>query len=82
MEARSQHIAEEDMRHLVEFSMAVNSDNDAFVDCPSFETARILREVADDIEAASMYSEGNCVDVNGNTVGSFLFEVNDDTSDD
>ena len=62
----------------VEFDLALRSGNDAFVDCPSFETARILRELADDIEASSNYCEGSLRDVNGNTVGSFSFEVNED----
>jgi len=64
------------MRHLVEFQVAINSDNDAFVDRPDQEVARILRDVANSIEGSSTYCEGNTVDVNGNTVGSFLFEVN------
>ena len=59
--------------------VALRSDNDAFVDCPSYETARILRELADDIEASSMYCEANLTDINGNRVGSFKFEVRSTT---
>jgi hypothetical protein len=66
------------MRHLVEFQVAINSDNDAFVENEAAETARILREVADDIAASTVYCEGNCRDNNGNTVGSFLFDVTRD----
>jgi hypothetical protein len=55
--------------------VALRSDNDAFVDCPSYETARILRELADDIEASSMYCSGNLTDINGNRAGSFEFKV-------
>ena len=62
--------------------VALRSDNDAFVDCPSFETARILRELADDIEASSMHCAGNLTDINGNRVGSFFFEVNRDSPTD
>jgi len=69
------------MTPLVRFGLALNSDNDAFVDCPSFETARILRDVADSIETSSMYCAGDCVDINGNKVGSFDFEVNRDDDD-
>ena len=62
----------------VQLDIALRSGNAAFEDCPSFETARILREVADDIEASSMYCAGNLRDINGNTVGSFSFDVEDD----
>ena len=62
----------------VKLDVALRSCNDAFVDCPSFETARILRELADDIEASSMHCAGNLTDVNGNRVGSFFFEVEED----
>ena len=51
------------------------SGNAAFDDNPQQETARILRELADDIEASGMFCQGNLTDVNGNTVGSFHFEV-------
>ena len=59
----------------VKLDVALRSDNDAFVDCPSYETARILRELANNIEASGMYCEGNLTDINGNRVGSFLFNV-------
>lgn len=62
----------------VYLDIILRSGNAAFEDCPSFETARILREVADDIEASSMYCSGNLRDVNGNTVGQFSFDVEDD----
>jgi hypothetical protein len=61
----------------VTLNVALRSDNDAFVDCPSYETARILRELADDIEASSMYREGDLTDINGNRVGSFEFKVSE-----
>ena len=66
------------MRNLVEFEVAINSDNDAFVDNEATEVARILREVADDIAASTTYCEGDLRDINGNTVGSFLFDVTRD----
>ena len=68
------------MRHLVEFSAVINSDNDAFVDNEAAEVARILREMADDIAGSSVYCEGNLTDVNGNKCGVFLFEVNQEVT--
>ncbi len=65
----------------VTLDIALRSGNAAFEDCPSFETARILRKVADDIEASSMYCADNLWDVNGNRVGSFSFEVEDHNED-
>ena len=66
------------MRHLVEFELKINADNDAFVDNEAAETARILHDIADDIAGSTTYCEGNCIDLNGNKVGSFLFEVTRD----
>ncbi len=57
----------------VEFEIAFRSGSDAFQDCPTFETARILREIAEDIERSVSYCEGNVRDVNGNTIGSFSY---------
>lgn len=34
----------------VELRIKLNSSDDAFQDCPTFETARILRELAEEIE--------------------------------
>lgn len=51
------------------FTLKIKTDNDAFVDSPSTELARLLREVADDIEAGTMSAK--LVDRNGNIVGEF-----------
>jgi len=64
------------MKHLVEFELALKSDNDAFVDHEAAEVARILRSIATSIDGSSTYCEGDCVDLNGNRVGSFHFQVN------
>lgn len=66
------------MRDKVEFEMKLHSSNAAFDENPSAETARILREIADDIEASVTYCEGNVRDINGNTIGSFSFEVSEE----
>lgn len=57
----------------VTVQLTIHSDNDAFQDCPSFETARIIREVAERVECSPGECHGNLRDVNGNTVGSFYF---------
>ena len=69
------------MRDLVELELKLHSSNAAFTDegdedpiVAAKETARILREVADDIEVGTTYCEGNLRDANGNTVGSFSYE--------
>jgi hypothetical protein len=70
------------MRDLVELELKLHSSNAAFFDeegnedpiLAAKETARILREVAADIEVGTTYCEGNLRDANGNTVGSFLYE--------
>lgn len=65
------------MRNLVELEVKINSDNDAFVENPAAETARILRGVADSIDSTD-YCQLSLYDSNGNRVGSFCFEVNED----
>lgn len=66
------------MRDLVEFEMKIHSSNAAFEENPAGEVARILRDIANDIEGSHTYCEGNCRDLNGNTVGSFSFEVDEE----
>lgn len=55
-----------------EFTLAVTTENAAFEDKP-YETARILREVADRIERG--HDAGVIWDVNGNRVGEFDFST-------
>lgn len=71
------------MKDRVELELKLHSSNDAFGDdgdtiTAAQETARILREVADDIEAGTPYCGRNLRDVNGNTVGSFEYEYTPD----
>lgn len=57
-------------------SLAINTDNAAFQPDPAPEIARILRKIADRVEAGlSDYGHLTILDANGNTVG--LFEVKD-----
>ncbi len=50
------------------------SSNAAFDEDPVIETTRILGDLIQSISDCH-YSEGDLVDINGNTVGSFKFEV-------
>lgn len=56
-------------------TIEINCDNAAFSDCAGDEIARILRELADEIELDS--EPDSCIlrDVNGNRVGKFTFEL-------
>jgi hypothetical protein len=57
----------------MEFKLRISMDNDAFVECPEVELARILDQVA-----AQLYNgAGKCRDLNGNTVGSWEVTDND-----
>jgi len=50
-------------------NVRINTDNAAFRPDPTFEIARILRELADRIEWGE--EDGKLTDVNGNVVGHF-----------
>jgi hypothetical protein len=57
-----------------EFKLNINMENDTFVENPSEEVARILRDLADRIKGHSNFSKGHSQplrDINGNTVGGF-----------
>ena len=55
------------------FSLIFRTDNAAFEDAPELECARILREVADDLERVCF--DGIVQDANGNTVGNYALTV-------
>ncbi len=57
----------------MEFTLSINLENEAFSPDFSPEVARILRRVADQVEAG--ITEGKTRDINGNTVGSFSASV-------
>jgi hypothetical protein len=55
------------------FALRISTSNDAFADGSDLEeVARILREVADRIEAGE--PAGQVRDINGNTVGNYKLE--------
>ncbi len=55
-------------------TIRINTENDAFVGYESSEVARILREIADSLDSATMtigtLDEKFLFDINGNKVGS------------
>lgn len=57
-------------------NITVNTDNAAFDENPKAEVARILRSIADKVEAGS--EPISVRDINGNKVGTF--EVSEDTN--
>lgn len=56
-----------------EFRVLFSTDNAAFEDGRDFEIARILRKVADEIEASEW--TGVARDVNGNRVGDYGLRI-------
>jgi hypothetical protein len=56
------------------FKLTLHLGNTAFDNHVSSETARILREVANRLDERGAH-DGQCVDINGNTVGSYKFDV-------
>lgn len=51
------------------YSITIKTDNAAFADDPAPEIARILRRLADRLEADGVAPERVLFDVNGNRVG-------------
>lgn len=52
-------------------NVTIKTDNDAFADDEGAEVARILRDIAQDIEEGR--TSGPCMDINGNKVGHWSF---------
>jgi hypothetical protein len=61
----------------MKWRLEIDTDNDAFVNSPSAEIARILRYAADNVDVMQdtgiTEGEAKLTDANGNTVGSFDF---------
>jgi len=51
------------------FKLRMSTGNEAFTQAPERETARLLRQVADRLEAGTV--NGSISDANGNQVGTF-----------
>lgn len=62
------------------FKMALTSADAAFDEAPAAETVRLLRLVADQIEAGERL-EGTCRDVNGNYCGEWELYASTDEED-
>jgi hypothetical protein len=58
---------------VTKFIVTIECNNDAFVDDPNAEVARILHKIADRLTAADEIA-GRVNDVNGNRVGTFAYE--------
>lgn len=54
----------------------ISSDTAAFDDEPEFESARILRDIATQVESG--YDGGTVRDINGNSVGCWSFKDRED----
>jgi hypothetical protein len=55
------------------FVLTIETDNAAFDDSPEYEVARILRKIAERVQAEGMPLDGKCIaarDTNGNRCGS------------
>jgi hypothetical protein len=58
------------MSDRLSFQLALDCDNDAFADDPAAEVARILRHVADRLDAGETFDDyQTLLDENGNDVG-------------
>jgi hypothetical protein len=55
----------------MEFTARISMDNAAFDDCPGSELARILREIARQVERGESEISREVTDINGNHVGRF-----------
>jgi len=58
------------------FTLQIETANAAFDGAPDEEVARILRRVASQIESG--YTDGRCKDVNGNSVGVFALDLEEE----
>ena len=73
------------MTDTVELDIAIRSSNAAFGDDPmtaAAETARILRDIANDIAFGTSHCSGNVRDINGNTIGSFVYNYTPEEDED
>lgn len=54
------------------FQLKIHNSGAAFDDAPEYEVARILRELADKVEAGR--TSGRVFDLNGNACGNWAFD--------
>lgn len=65
-------------KDLVEMTLEMFTSNDAFVDNPNRTVAQTLRRIADNIEYGGPELEEYIYDLNGNRIGNFCLEINED----
>jgi hypothetical protein len=53
------------------FRLEIETDNDAFQLAPEMEVSRLMRVAAEHVNDGR--TEGKCIDLNGNTCGSYGF---------
>ncbi len=64
----------------MKFELKIESENAAFADFPSMETARLLRQTAYKLLDGS--DSGVLMDINGNRVGDWDLDIPEDSDDD
>jgi hypothetical protein len=65
----------------IDIEIKINCDNSAFTGMPEYETARILRDLAQKLEQRGM-EDIPCMDLNGNRVGDLVVTDQIDPEDD
>ena len=63
----------------IDFSLEIESGNDAFQEDPTSEVSRILCEIAGKIDSGRFH--GACKDINGNTVGRWSLDIEEESDD-
>lgn len=63
----------------VRLNLDITSGNAAFQDDPTSEVSRILCEIAGKIDSGRFH--GSCIDINGNTVGKWNLDIEEESCD-
>lgn len=63
----------------VRFNLDIKSGNDAFQEDPTSEVSRILCEIAGKIDSGRFH--GDCRDINGNAVGKWSLDIEEESDD-
>lgn len=64
------------------FTLKIETDNAAFDENHGEEVARILREIADNLNFGNVFGlDGTARDINGNTVGEWTLDARENDAD-